>query len=113
LPLPWWHRAPLGLIHGTSVYVAILQNRSRPVGDIIVSVLNPDKWENMLRVECKHEDGPGVILQALKAVSCVNIALGEAVTIETGSHLSSCFICEAFGPEKATNFVTRIQDELT
>jgi len=112
LPLPWWHRAPLGLITGTSVYVAILKPMKRPVGDIIISVLNPDKWENMLRVECKHEDRPGVIHMLLHAVRDLNIALGEAVTVETGSKLSSCFICEAPGTLKAGDFVARITGEL-
>jgi len=34
LPLPWYHRAPLGLMSGTPVHVALQPPNRRPFGDL-------------------------------------------------------------------------------
>jgi hypothetical protein len=113
LPLPWWHRSPLGFLHGTDVFVAVLDRGKRPVGDIIVSVLDPWLWHNTLRLECQREDEPGVIADLLSTLRGLNIALGEAVTVETGRTHSACFICEVQGGRSVKEYISRIRADLT
>jgi hypothetical protein len=111
LPLPWWQRAPLGFLHGTGVYVGLVQS-SRPVGDIVVSVLDINKWDNILRLQCTHDDEGGVLASLMDAVLPLNIALAEAVTTETGKeHLATLF-CEDKGMEKVKNAIPRIKEFL-
>ncbi len=81
IPLPWWHRAPLGLIHDTTIHVAITEPGQRPVGDLLVSVLDCGKWPWMFQVNCQHMDQPGVLAKAFSATPQLNIALAEAATI--------------------------------
>jgi hypothetical protein len=111
LPLPWWHRAPLGLLHGTRVFVGLIES-ARPVGDLIISVLDINKWNNILRVVCKRDDKYGVIADALDAVLPLNIALAEAVTTEKGKeHLVTLF-CEDKGTQKVKDFIPGIEEAL-
>jgi len=95
LPLPWWHRAPLGLSHNTGVFVVITKEEgTRPVGDLLVTVLNPSRWDRMFRLECNRWDEPGLLTQVFHLVYPLNIALAEAVTTEgTGLH-NIGLICE-------------------
>ena len=69
LPLPWWQRAPLGLLNGTDVHVGLVRG-SRPIGDIVVSVLDITKWDNMVRLECSHTEERGVLAGLMEAVLC-------------------------------------------
>ena len=98
LPLPWWQRAPLGLLHGTPVYVGLVES-SRPVGDIVVSVLDINKWDNILRVECTRTDRSGVLADLMEAVHPLNIALAETVTTETGTNHHATLFCEDKGAQ--------------
>jgi hypothetical protein len=113
LPLPWWCRAPLGLLNRTPVYVALLKKSRRIVGDVIVSVLDPNKWESIIRVECRGPDEPGVIANVLDAVKELNVALAETVTIETGEMHQAILICEGSKSESARAHVPRVMDKLT
>ncbi len=100
LPIPWWHRAPLGLLHNTYVYIAIIKSETRPVGDIILSVLNPFQWQNMFRIDCYDDDKPGIIKKVFDAVLPMNIAIAETATVESGKSHHITLICEPFGNEK-------------
>lgn len=111
LPLPWWQRAPLGLMDKTNVHVGLVQKASRPVGDIVVSVLDINKWDNMLRLECIHNDQRGVLASLMDAVLPLNIALAEAVTTEAGEHNATLF-CEDKGTQKVKELIPRIKDEM-
>lgn len=97
LPLPWWHRAPLGFQSKTWCYVAVVESEKRPVADLIVSVLNPDNWNKMLRIKCTHPDEPGVVSKAISNVSDFNIALAETVTMKAGELHEITFVCEPVG----------------
>lgn len=97
LPLPWWHRAPLGLLDKTAVYLALVGTKRRPVGNLVVSVLNPSDWDRMTIVEGQEEDQPGVIANALDAVLPFNIAVAETVTTEAGDQHHVSLVCEPFG----------------
>ena len=97
LPLPWWHRAPLGLLDRTPVYLALVGTQTRPVGNIVVSVLNPSDWKRMTLVEGQESDKPGVIAEALDAVLPFNIAIAETVTTEAGDQHHVAFVCEPYG----------------
>ena len=59
LPLPWWHRAPLGLQSRTHCFVSIIQRKKRPVGDIIVSVNSEMVTANKSLPGIISEYGPG------------------------------------------------------
>src|ERR1035438_6112198 len=96
LPLPWWHRAPLGLLHGTPVYLALSATSKRDVGDLLVTVLDPLKWNEMVLVEGLEEDNPGVIADIFGAIPPLNIAMAETVTLETGDQHNVTLICEPF-----------------
>ncbi len=100
LPIPWWHRAPLGLLHNTYVYIAIVKSKKRPVGDIILSVLNPFQWNNMFRIDCFDDDKPGIIRKVFEAILPLNIAIAETATVDSGTMHHVTLICEPFGNEK-------------
>jgi len=97
LPLPWWHRAPLGLLDRTAVYLALVGTKRRPVGNLVVSVLNPSDWNRMTLIEGQEEDQPGIIAEALGAVLPFNIAVAETVTTEAGYQHHVSLVCEPFG----------------
>lgn len=97
LPLPWWYRAPLGLLSGTPVFVALVRTSERPVGDLVVTVLDPMKWQRMVSVQCEELDEPGLIGRVFDSVYPLNIAIAEAVTVETGDKHQVSLICEPYG----------------
>lgn len=97
LPIPWYQRAPLGLLTGTTVHVAILKDPaplqptddddSRPrLGDIIVSVVNP--WRHVFRVQVKRKEEGGALHKVFDKIGelfhdyRINIALAETVTTD-------------------------------
>jgi predicted amino acid-binding ACT domain protein len=94
IPLPWWHRAPLGFQSKTWCYVALVESKKRPVPDVIVSVLDPSNRDKMLRIKCTHPDEPGVISKAITIVKKFNIALAETVTAKMGELHDITFVCE-------------------
>ena len=113
LPLPWWHRAPLGLLDKTPVHVAMLEPSKRLVGDVIVSVLDPHKWERTLRINVRKDDGPGVVADLLSMVSSLNVALAETVTVDPGSKHHATLICEVVGTNQNPNdHIRHIRSEL-
>lgn len=97
LPLPWWHRAPLGLTTGTWCYLSIVDSPERPVGDLVVSVLDPHKWQDTLAIQARRPDRPGVVSDAINAMNDTNIALAESVTMESGTEHEVTLICETSG----------------
>ncbi len=118
LPLPWWHRAPLGLSDDTQVFVALTdidtsKKDARQVGDLIVTVLNPNSWERMFGLECKKEDRPGLIATVFEKVSPLNIALAETVTVETNGLHHVNLICEPVSKEQNVEAeISRLRQEL-
>lgn len=94
LPLPWWHRAPLGLQSGTRCYVAWVKNQTRDVPDIVVSVLRPTQSQKMVWLRMVGKEKPGVVLDAIRQLTDVNIALAESATLEGGAMHEVTFVCE-------------------
>jgi hypothetical protein len=94
LPIPWWHRAPLGLQSRTWCFVALVRSRQRPVPDLIVSVLDPSNWASLRRIRCLHVDEPGVISKAVNTVPEFNIALAESATLQSGEFHEVTLFCE-------------------
>ncbi|MBX3404434.1 MAG: hypothetical protein KF699_13565 [Phycisphaeraceae bacterium] len=87
LPVPWWHRAPLGLHSNTPVYIAITASSGdgsgpddRP-GDLLLSVLDPNTWHDLALLTCSTSDKPGLLTKAFAIVPPLNIALAEAATM--------------------------------
>jgi hypothetical protein len=97
LPLPWWHRAPLGLLDKTPVFLALVGSAKRPVGNLIVSVLNPADWDRMTILEGQEEDRPGLVAEAFDAAYPYNIAIAETVTTEAGDQHDISIVCEPYG----------------
>lgn|GEM_PF-3082424 len=97
VPVPWWHRAPLGFETGTQVYVAVTDSQAGRPGDLLVSVLDPNCWNQHILVSCLQSDQPGVIEQAFDLVNEWNIALAETVTVERGKLHHVHLICEPRG----------------
>lgn len=114
LPLPWWHRAPLGLSNNTSVFVALtVPSKNRPAPDLIVTVLDPSKWNRMFQVNCLQEDRPGIVAEVIKRVYPLNIALAETVKLESGNVHQVSLICEpAFDQQNVKDQISRIKDDL-
>src|SRR5687768_12922836 len=115
LPLPWWHRAPLGFLNGTSVFVSLVEGKGRrPVGDLLVSVLNPNSL--MIHVGCRRADQPGVLAEVFKVANPVeenlNIALAEAVTVDSGAMHDVTLICEPRGSRRAGEFLPQLKQGL-
>jgi hypothetical protein len=96
LPLPWWHRAALGLLHDTTVYVSLCEGTSRGVGELVVSVIDPNR--RRIHLECRRDDRPGVLSSTLKVIepnsTNINVALAEAVTVESGNFHHVSLVCE-------------------
>jgi hypothetical protein len=95
IPIPWWHRAPLGLETGTHVYVCVTEQRTNRPGDLLVSVLNPNCWEHHLSIGCRRPEEPGVVETVLRQVKKWNIALAETVTVNGGQQHQVDLIIEA------------------
>jgi hypothetical protein len=115
LPLPWYQRACLGLISRTPCYVSFVKHpdgKGRPVPDIIVSVLNPMQWNDMLRIQCTRNDAPGVVADTFDAVEGTNIALAESITSDEGSRHFVSLICEVLDPNKRESLPSRIRKRL-
>ena len=108
LPIPWYQRAPLGLLTGTTVHVAILHDPSplqpveedgRPrLGDIIVSVVNP--WRHVFRVQVKRKEQEGALHSVFDGIGNlfeeyrINIALAETVTTDCRHNHDVTLVCE-------------------
>jgi ACT domain-containing protein len=84
IPVPWWHRASLGLETSTAVSVSVTEAKDNRPGDLLVSVLDTMHWERNIHVCCVADDEPGVIEKALSIVKDWNIALAETITVEGG-----------------------------
>lgn len=97
LPIPWYQRAPMGLISGTSVHIALQQSDDRPVGDLLLSVINPQAWPWVSTLTCSRPDQPGVLAEAFDAVPPLNIGLAETVTVDSGMRHEARLIIEPFG----------------
>ena len=96
VPIPWWHRAALGFEHETQVFASITQpTRERP-GELLVSVLDLDRWAEHKSLRYEREDAPGVVEDVLGDVPQWNIALGETVTVEGGRAHHVDLICETY-----------------
>jgi hypothetical protein len=84
----------LGLLSGTPVWVALQKPRSRQVGDLLVSTIDPENWPHLRKLECEKHDVPGVLAAAFGAVKPLNIALAEAITVDSGSRHHITLVCE-------------------
>lgn len=93
LPLPWWHRASLGLQTKTWCHVAVVKSENREIPHIIVSVLNPYHYSRTIRVRSTQRDEPGIVSKVIAGVTAMNIALAESATLETGEH-EVTLVCE-------------------
>ena len=112
LPLPWWYRAPLAFESGTDVFVALTDSLEDRPGEIFVSVLNPNHWDEMFRLRCRYAEEPGVISRVFGATSAWNIALAETVTIEGSRTHQLDLICEPFGQETADTDLEHLRSRL-
>lgn len=110
LPLPWYHRAPLGLMSGTPVHVALQAPRSRPFGDLLISVVDPAKWRFVSEISASKEDQPGVLADVYKLAPPLNIVFAEAVTVDSGSRHDARLVLEPFHPPLADEEVGSMVD---
>jgi hypothetical protein len=98
LPLPWWHRAPLGMMHKTNVFAALTEPGSRGCSDLLISAIDPAKWRATVRLDVQADDAAGVLNSVFSSVSNLNVALAEAATIYANNperiHEATLF-CEA------------------
>ncbi len=99
LPLPWWNRAPLAFESGTSVIVDLLEPTENGIGDILVSVLDSNKRDTLIRLECSYQDEAGVMNKIFKTIAKLkmNIALAESATISSRTEHTLDLICEVKG----------------
>lgn len=99
IPLPWYHRAPLGFLSGTPVHVALQRPRLRPFGDLLISVVDPANWRYVSEVTAWRADERGVLADVYKAAPPLNIVFAEAVTIDSGSRHDAHLVLEPFHPD--------------
>lgn len=104
LPLPWYHRAPLGLMSGTNVHVALQakhfpasgEKPPRPFGDLIVSVIDPENWPFVFEISASKADQPGVLAEVYEKAPPLNIVFAEAVTVDSGSRHDARLLLEPY-----------------
>src|ERR1051326_1144850 len=111
LPLPWYHRAPLGLASGIPVYVALQARQKRPFGDLLISVIDPAKWPFVSEISASKQDEPGVLADVYGQVQPLNIVIAEAVTVDSGSRHDARLVLEPFHLDQDENQVKAMVDE--
>ena len=112
LPLPRWHRAPLGLPDRTVVYLSLVATRQRPVGNLVLSLQNPSDWSRTVLIDGEEQSSPGVIVKALSAVLPFNIASAQTATTASGEQQSISLICEPYGVYSDETPIARIAEAL-
>ena len=113
LPLPWYHRAPLGLTSGIPVYVALQARQKRPFGDLLISVVDPAKWPFVSEISASKQDEPGVLAEVYRHVPPLNIVIAEAVTVDSGSRHDARLVLEPFHLDQDDDEVKTMIDEET
>jgi hypothetical protein len=107
IPLPWYHRAPLGFMSGTPVHVALqtpprpepgARWRPRAFGDLLISVVDPANWRHVREITASRADEPGVLADVYQAAPPLNIVFAEAVTVDGGSRHEAQLVLEPFRP---------------
>lgn len=98
LPLPWYHRAPLGLMSGTHVHVVLQEPHLRAFGDLLVSIVDPVNWRSVTEIIASKEDQPGVLAEMFKHAPPLNIVFAEAVTIDSGQRHDARLVVEPGHP---------------
>jgi hypothetical protein len=111
IPLPWYHRAPLGLMSGTPVHVALQAWNKRPVGDLLVSLVDPANWPFVYEVSASRRDEPGVLADVYKHAPPLNIVFAEAVTVDSGARHDVRLILEPYHPSSNEVEVQAMVDE--
>lgn len=96
LPLPWYQRAPLGLLTGTPVHVALQAPRNRPFGDLLVSAVDPVNWPYVTEMRASRTDEPGVLAEVYRGAPPLNIVFAEAVTADSGLRHDVRLVLEPF-----------------
>ncbi|MFL5381726.1 MAG: ACT domain-containing protein [Longimicrobiaceae bacterium] len=115
VPVPWWHRAPLGFETGTQVYVSVTESHASRPGDLLVSVMDPNQWSSHLSISCLQDDRPGVIEEAFRELRAWNIALAETVTVGGGKLHHVDLICERVSHDQGQDLeesVERLRETL-
>lgn len=115
IPLPWWYRAPLGLLHNTPVFVALVEPApDRPVADLVITTLDPSKWDKMIRVSCSRADGVGVVADVIKSVLPLKVLPAESVTLPgAGGRVHHVdLICKCENHHAVKNEIARIKGAL-
>lgn len=102
LPLPWYHRAPLGLMSGTPVHVALQKPIVRPFEDLLVSVIDPVNWRYVTEVNASRRDQPGVLADVYGYAPPLNIVFAEAITVDSGSRHDARLVLEPFQVNPST-----------
>lgn len=101
LPIPWFIRAPLGMLTDTNVFVSIVRppkKKQEAVGELLVSVINPTR--DLIHIQCKKHDEPAVLskvfetLHELPGKDNINIALAEGVTVDHRDYYQAALVCE-------------------
>jgi len=119
--LPWYHRAPLGLLSGTNIHVGLQARHSaptedmpsRPFGDLIISAVDPENWSNVREINASKVDQPGVLADIYELAQPLNIVFAEAVTVDSGSRHDARLLVEPYfreledDPEKVKERVER------
>ncbi|MEM8873700.1 MAG: hypothetical protein AAGD32_05515 [Planctomycetota bacterium] len=99
LPVPWYHRGALGLMTGTDVRVGLERaENGRPVGDLVVSVLDLMKLDKIATVKISAAESPGAIRDNLPKSHSYNIALAEAATVASGARHELTMVLQLINP---------------
>jgi hypothetical protein len=88
LPIPWFMRAHLGLETGSKVWFGATDTHPHNrLPDIILSPLDPRKFDDITAVTLSNDEGVGTLADVLDHVRPpVNIALADSVTLEERTH---------------------------
>lgn len=97
---------------GTPVHVALQNSRSRPFGDLIVSVIDPVNWPFVSEISASRADEPGVLAAVYKAAPPLNIVFAEAVTVDSGSRHDARLILELFYPRPGEDVDTTVKAQI-
>jgi len=114
LPIPWYHRAPLGMRTGSQVYAGLQRPARRPLGDLLLTLIDPEQWPHLRAIVAQRQDEAGILADAFGAVPPLNIVFAECATVDSGSrHEARTFLERPEGSDWDVDLeVQRLQDVL-
>ncbi|MDA0364684.1 MAG: hypothetical protein O3B31_03110 [Chloroflexi bacterium] len=103
IPLPWYHRAPLGFKTGTRVYVSLTDALPDRPGDILISSMLPHAWNRLVRLRAEAANEMGLLNAVLERLEGWNVEIAENVSYDGGNTFAMEFLIRYLGESGRTD----------